>query len=443
VWAWTVAIASVGCGWVLDLEDPVVDVPRDMEVQAFPAALERKLDLLFVIDNSGLMGEEQISLAEGFPRLVDVLGSIDGGHPDLHIGVVSSDVGAGNYDCGDGNGDAGKFLTHGTTDQACAGLGPEPYLVDARNGPQQQKNYTGDLAAAFSCMATIGDEGCGYEQHLEAMRLGLMANRDFVRDDAVLAVIILADEDDCSAEPELFDTMNDGPRSPLGPASSFRCFEFGIACAEDGSIEKERAHGPRTMCTPDVSSRYVRRLDRYVELLKQLKYKDPSKIVVASIIGDTDKVVVGPDPVPENANAPSLLSSCNSMNGGADPGIRLRAFAESFPGRNAVASICNKDLSGPLTGIGKVIKTAMGDRCIRGAFDPACRLVDVTGAGTMDEQETPIATCAATGGVAPCWTVTGDATHCPDTASHLSIQVDRGGTTPLPGTRVRLRCPMP
>ena len=50
-------------------------------------------------------------------------------------------------------------------------------------------------------LAQIGATGCGFEQHLLAMRRALEnnpANAGFLRDNAFLAVIFIADEDDCT-----------------------------------------------------------------------------------------------------------------------------------------------------------------------------------------------------------------------------------------------------
>src|SRR5688572_25247262 len=59
-----------------------------------------KIDLLFVVDNSASMAEEQASLREQFPRLISVLttgeradGSTFPAARELHLGVVSSDMG--------------------------------------------------------------------------------------------------------------------------------------------------------------------------------------------------------------------------------------------------------------------------------------------------------------------------------------------------------------
>ncbi|MFH1131222.1 MAG: hypothetical protein V1754_07795, partial [Pseudomonadota bacterium] len=43
--------------------------------QYYPQTLEKDVDLLFVIDNSGSMGEEQTNLKNNFPKLIEALRS--------------------------------------------------------------------------------------------------------------------------------------------------------------------------------------------------------------------------------------------------------------------------------------------------------------------------------------------------------------------------------
>ena len=68
-------------------------------------------------------------------------------------------------------------------------------------------------------------------------------NAGFLRPDAYLAIILITNEDDCSASPgqgpnnriPLFDTRsNTNIASQLGPPANFRCNEFGHLC-DDGS----------------------------------------------------------------------------------------------------------------------------------------------------------------------------------------------------------------
>ena len=51
----------------------------------------------------------------------------------------------------------------------------------------------------------------------------------FFRPEANLAIVILADEDDCS----LLDPALLGTSAELGPLSAFRCFEHGVVCDPD------------------------------------------------------------------------------------------------------------------------------------------------------------------------------------------------------------------
>src|SRR5579872_6232974 len=54
----------------------------------------RKLDVVFMIDNSDSMKEEQTNLIRNFPRFMQALQQATAGLPlDVHIGVISSDLG--------------------------------------------------------------------------------------------------------------------------------------------------------------------------------------------------------------------------------------------------------------------------------------------------------------------------------------------------------------
>ena len=71
-----------------------VGAGRQLNV-SFEADPLAKLDLLFVIDNSASMAEEQANLARNIPELLRQLERTPGGLPDMHIGFVSSSFGAG------------------------------------------------------------------------------------------------------------------------------------------------------------------------------------------------------------------------------------------------------------------------------------------------------------------------------------------------------------
>ncbi|MBP9207561.1 MAG: VWA domain-containing protein [Kofleriaceae bacterium] len=429
----------------------VIPSQDKVETVTYPVSTERDLDLLFVIDNSVSMAEEQAALAANFPQFINVLANLDGGLPNVHIGVVSSDMGGlgalGPGSGCDGRGDDGVLQARA----ACGISGL--YLSDVDDGAGGRTvNYAGgSLASAFSCAATIGDQGCGFEQHLESMRRALTpghaANAGFLRDDAYLAVVFVADEDDCSArDPALF-----GPDSAsLGPLESFRCFEFGVECDPVADV---RAVGPRTSCTPRQDSDYLHDVSGYVDFLLGLKRR-PEDIVVAGILSNAEPVVVGRKVRQAQGDmVPDLVPSCTYVGPdgpqGARPAIRLHWFLEQFANRNTVTTICDDDLSDALVEIGELVREVIGDPCIEGNLadvDPvtagvqaSCAVSDVTDRGTETEREDPVPACNADASNLPCWRLKPDAMQCARYPTQLAMDVVRASPAP-DDTDVVARC---
>jgi hypothetical protein len=433
------------------------------EFKDIPVQLNRDLDILFVIDNSGSMEEEQQSLATNFPLFIDRLETIEGGLPNIHMGVVSSDVGAGPFNISmcSGTGDNGQLQT---TPQV-TGCSPPTgaYISDIKESDgTRTTNYTGTLADTFSCIARLGITGCGFEQHLESMRRALNGsnnfNNGFLRDNAYLAVIFIQDEDDCSTrDSQMFDTSQNSTSDPLGPLSSFRCYEFGVDC-ETGNDDR-RAPGPRTNCVAKEDSQYMYGVQEYVDFLKGLK-EDDSLIIIGGIIGNPEPVAVGTDPErPEN---PALVPSCQSGAGKADPAVRIKGLLDQFPNRNAFTTICNENLADALELIADLLKEAIGNPCINSVLKDVdletdglqyeCTVSDVVNPGTDTQSEEIIPYCNAADQEdldptdtpastnLPCWHLTEDATNCGNTPTSLSLIVERGGASVPTGTHVQARC---
>ena len=452
-----------------------VDPNQSKEQQKeIPVSLNRDIDILFMIDDSGSMRQEQESLASNFPRFIEVLESIEGGLPNVHLGVISSNVGTGPVGGGGdscaGNGDNGDLLVKDTCPALNGGARfIEDVVVDEETGTRSF-NYTGDLAAQFSCMAQLGTTGCGFEQHLESVKRALdpgnANNAGFLRDDAFLAVIFIQDEDDCStttAGREMFDPSQDDRDAPLGELSSFRCFEFGTTCEP----ADERSFGPRDNCAPgDDDTDYMEDTSVYVDFLKGLK-ADPSKVIVAGIMGDRENadgvVMVGED---ESKTPPELWTEpvCTVCPGGATSGcslsptdpdgalvaaaatVRMRNFLDAFPQRSTWQNICTYDpatndinLSGGLVQIATLLKKVIGSPCLDGNLSMPldCRVSDVANLNQDNQEEFPIPSCDDSG--APCWRTEDDRAQCPDTETGLVLKIDRTGPPP-DNTTVVVRC---
>jgi hypothetical protein len=83
------------------------NLPRDfglctdaMQLVAYyPQAVEKDLDVLLVLDTSPAMAPQVDTLARSLPKMVEALRSkkIDNQIPNVHIGVISADLGAGSY----------------------------------------------------------------------------------------------------------------------------------------------------------------------------------------------------------------------------------------------------------------------------------------------------------------------------------------------------------
>jgi predicted small lipoprotein YifL len=134
-----------------------------------PPKVRRPIDVLFVIDDSCSMENDQRALAENFQAF---FGAFQANQVDFHLGVVTTDM----------------------DDPRRAGRLVAPYLTPA----------TPDLDARFAAMVRPGILGSSIERGLLAAwsaldePLASNENKGFLRADADLALVFLGDEDDQS-----------------------------------------------------------------------------------------------------------------------------------------------------------------------------------------------------------------------------------------------------
>ncbi|MGE0550565.1 MAG: hypothetical protein AB7O24_03165 [Kofleriaceae bacterium] len=422
-----------------------------VQVERYPAVERRNLDILFVIDNSGSMEQEQNSLKANFGKFISVLQSLEGGLPNIHLGVVTSDMGTSALD-GNAPGIGGCTGTgEGGTLRSLPGGGPN-FLSDIDDGAGgRARNYSGNLTDAFAQLATVGINGCGIEQHLEAMKRALdgnPANNGFLRDDpnTILAVVVIADEDDCSlAENALFDGNQSDQR--FGDRVNFKCAKQGVQC--DTPATDLETPGPRQDCYPRETDSQLTGLRRYVEFLNGLK-TDPKSIVVAGIVGNVEPFATLSD-----RGVTVLDDSCeyNSPTGErqfAYPAIRIAGFLDQFPDRNLTTTICSGDLSQPLVDIGRLINNAKGNPCLDlqlADVSPAdgnqydCTVLEVRSLPDGSDQELGvIAQCDANRSKVPCWHIEESPERCEFTAApHLELMIERDAV-PAPDVYIKASC---
>jgi len=413
------------------------------------------VDVLFVVDDSGSMPTKTARLANSFERFVDALPrSPNGFFPDLHVGVISTDMGT--------TGSASGFPAPGigTVGQGgCAADGKGgrlqlgqatgvdgTYLTDiALTDGTRQKNYEGGLAATLGLM-TIGGGGCGFEQPLHAVRAALEnnpANAGFLRRDAVLAVVFITDEDDCSVrDPGVFGN---------GPNPSFRCTRFGVTCAVGGQTPDAMGEeGVKEECTAAPAGSLLEAVEPFRDFLIGLKGGDASKVVVSGIMGPTDPVSVELRTI-GGVRSVALTHSCtlagsDGVSGTADdevadPAVRLQTFFDLFPDRNSSSTICDTNYDDALENTDLVLGHAIGTACVSkplldvdpaAGLQPDCVVEAVSGSGTAI-----VPPCGA-GTNEFCWRLDVDATACP-AGEQLRLHVD--SVTAQPADLVmRMRC---
>ena len=262
------------------------------------------MDILFVIDDSGSMSEEQSNLINNFPQFVRVLDDYrtDAGNPlDYRLGVTTT----------------GRDITTVVSFNV-PGI-PFPPTEINETGPNGEllqpsscsmprrwiESADPDVAGTFSCVANVGTNGSSVEQPLLMTQRALTdrvtdgTNAGFIRNDALLAVIMLTDENDCSRPEERVETSIDLAGGAAGAAD---------ACDPNGD-------------TIIPVSQFISALD--------------------SVKGERGRwaaaVIAGPGP-----------GSCSSAFGDAAEATRLREFVDAA-GENVVfSSICDGDLAGSL-----------------------------------------------------------------------------------------------
>jgi hypothetical protein len=427
-------------------ETPATVITKDIPVEA-------DLDLLFVIDNSASTGDKQDLFRQNFTRFVNALSSFPGGRPNLHIAVVTTSVDIGAQGWGGCPSPDPKYDGRFQTGSMCGVNGQ--YIVDVATPGTgtRQINYAGALDTTFSCMAAVGSGGCGFEAPLEAMKRALdgtySQNAGFLWPSALLAVVILTDEDDASVrDPALFGlpgTMDDFRAQPL----------YAYGCDQPIS-----ASGPGTYkdCHARTDS-YLADPESYVQFLATIK--DPAQTVIAVIASpppgfdtndspaqranvNTDAIVVGPVTLNGHtqnlALEPSTTCTINNTAAIGRPAVRLESFLSNYsPAYGRFYNVCQPDYSAALADISQTLSIDI-DPCLPGdVLVPLdCDVIDVQNKGTSAETSHALPQCGA-GVASPCWSATQDATTCPAPTSGYKLNVSRDQPPP-DGTVVEVQC---
>jgi len=297
---------------------------KGLDGDAAPPEPSNKVDMIFVIDNSGSMSEEQELLSSSVSRFADLL--VADSAIDWRLAVTTTDN--DNPWCAGGSPESGDFVMSSCLDRltefiiegptgptdtspicesgcSLAKIDVVPTTTDLDSTPRPRPwlefgpnhtNVTDDLGQVIRCMMPMGINGCGFEQPLESMHLAVLRSQDtlsanygFIREDAHLVVVFVTDETDCSHTEEgevIFIPANRAGNNPAaleafwGPhpdatqATSAVCWNAGMACAQnlsgtlDCHVENFALDGT---VTTDPESAVLHPVERYRSELEALR----------------------------------------------------------------------------------------------------------------------------------------------------------------------------
>lgn len=317
------------------------------------------VDVLLMVDNSAaVIGHGELAL--GLPALLDELRAVPGGRPHLHLGLVTSDLGAGLAPvpslCRPG-GDGGLLQTY-----ACGLPARQRFISAAGGAGALPAEVTGPLACLIN---SVGMRGCGYEHQLAsvaALLAGPLApeNAGFIRPEAHLLILLFTDEDDCSAPPDTDLFARELP----GIGSSARCALAGHSCFG--------AFPPATEFKVPMSACQGAEAGPLVSLASQVDYLSRLKrisgaintVTVAGIFGTPSAHPEVPYELRRVGGTLEYASSCQSRLGTAYLAPRLASFIDALGPGGLSEDICADDLTPGLARIGKAVARRLSSTCL-------------------------------------------------------------------------------
>lgn len=389
-----------------------------------------KIDLLMMVDNSNSMAGEQQSLKREFPNVIRVLttGYRTPTDPnpfppvkDLHVGVVSSDMGTAGFElpphCHSDGGDDGRLKNAPNGDE-CEESYPL-WLSYVGDGAAVDPAETTKFANDVGCIATLGTGGCGFEQQLESpfkalqprrledaagnpidpyrfrataldrtygrgdLPVAMGGNAGFLRNArteglSLIAILIVTDEEDCSVS----NTDHLKPPNLLEEDDPIRKEDINLRCF----YHKEFLYPLR---------------ERYFDGFRALRPANDKLVVFAAIVGVPPELVdedvldvtdfddeqsrnefyerilehplmkeeIDPATDPGSGNG-NLKPSCSRIVPGeptpstAYPPRRIVELAQMFGANGIVQSICQDDFGPAMGAIIDIIAKQLGEVCL-------------------------------------------------------------------------------
>ncbi len=424
------------------------------------------VDLLVMVDNSSTMAEEQETLTSAMYTLVNTLtlpasqaADPAWGYPavdNMRVGVVTSNMGLqwgggqteGNtttiIGCEEPLGQNAALqgsivgtMTVASNRIKCDAEGSQcpagfvcngANLCESADGNSAVSCPTGNagvmetklggrnafLGTEAACATQQGTSGCGVEQQLEAAVRGIEqqvdgdGNQTFLRDDHMLIVLIVSDEEDCSirdsglfATPEWMSGANGQLNVACGYPAENETFLYPTNDADIGQIVSQRGGS-------------ADELQSYRSRLLALKNDDPDAVIFAAFVGvpagedspceGTGTVIASKgcleDPAMQlvvdtfttsTGTYQHFVPACATAATEARPGRRFVKLAEELGDKGMVFSICNGNWTAQMRQVATTAAGTINPPCFSEPVGDDCDLyVEVVREGDdMDIEACP------------------------------------------------------
>ena len=415
-----------------------------------PRGQNRDADILFMIDDSRSMQLNQASLIANFPILMSTLRAFPGGLPNLHIAVVTSDLGARETAYGGCSRRQGAACS---ARRRPAAWGRRDRSSTSRT-TRRSRTIPGTIDDAFACIANVGTSGCGFEHQLAspAVALGFngsipAANAGFLPPGRVPRRHLHHQRGRLlgAAEHGAVRFVVVLQSSPLGPPL-FRCNEFGHLC---GGVAPPRNGTTPVTITADCHSN---------ETAASSTRWDAGRLLQVAEGRSGDAVRVGDRRAGQAVHDQlrrqhlhgrartrrAIAHSCTRSDGAfADPAVRMADFVTQFGSNGIMTSICDDSYAPALSQLGMAIGRAFTSHCLDTPSRTAMRRARHPGAlrrraaraqqAGSDDPDCDAAT--PQGGPQPCWYLTAS-TGC---GSGVLFSMNRSGATAA-GETISIRC---
>jgi len=418
-----VALSAVSCFALTEFDDLQTTRWEGFELPFMDQGEVPQFDILFVVDRPTqpdeimwtVMGDAMLESA----NVPSALGGWDGatiGPPggqtvELHIGVITSDLGAGFDGFGgcDLYGDDGILRSDVLpSDQYgeyhCGALADGDKFIRVIDGLVTNMEGVDDVGSAVQCLVLAQmtrTTTCPIKQPFRAVERALadhrdIANASFLQPEGGLAVVFISGEDDCSADDfSVYDPSLFGP---------YHCFSQGLTCVRDGNVYTDCSEpaGGALMATADLAS-----------LLSNAK--GDNMVVVSVMAGPYDAATgVEVDEVPDLGM--QIQPTCAVAGGGLEalPAVRLSLLKDRFADSALFQEICAPDSGQFFDGVARKLAAQTAYRCMpkvpvdddsaEPGIQARCEVFDVVNPDELEEKRYgPYPECRLSGYGVTCW----------------------------------------